>query len=446
MRASMRKLIAPQMKHLQQTTPTATLAPIPQLEAAFLTPLPTLSLTSPTTQSQLLTFLKIHLRSPITPQTLLHFLKNKLHYHPKFTHLDFHIFQWASTIDAYRHDHHTYEWMIRTLAVSDRFDALRVLVLDIMPSKPCPCSDGIFCCPRFEPIFRFAINSYCRVGRLNDASLAFDIMKKLIDGKPSVAVYNILIHGFVKNSQHDKALRLYDQLILDRVKPDVFTFNILISSYCKSNSFGSALELFKEMRAKSCEPNVVSFNTLIKGFFKERNYEEGVAMAYEMIDMGKRVLPDGFDCSDLFESLCSGSNAIRALEVVEEMWKTGKSPGIIACSTLVEGLRTAGKVEDALRFVNKMLKEGIVLDSVTFNCLLKDASHLGRTAEADRLRLLASSKGLDADAVTYNILVAGYTREGKTKEGELLVEEMLDKDYIPDIASYNRLIDRLHNI
>ncbi|KAJ8449234.1 hypothetical protein Cgig2_021698 [Carnegiea gigantea] len=414
MRKAVRKLSVPQSKHLQSTPPLVNPALAPVSES-FPTPLPTVCLSSSTTQTQLLIFLKAHLKPPITPQILLHFLKNKLHYHPKFTHLDFHIFQWATTIDLYRHDHHIYEWMIRTLAVTDRFDALRTILLECVPSKPCPCSDGIFCCPRIEPIYRFAINSYCRIGSLDDALLAFNTVQRLIDGRPNVALYNILIHGFVKNGQHDKALNLYDRLIMDRVKPDIFTFNIVISSYCRNSNFRSALELFKEMRAKGCEPNACEL----------------------LIDFArKKALPDGFDCSYLIERLCSESNVGRALEIVEEMWKAGTAPSLIACSTLVECLRKVGNVEEALRLVDKMLKEDILLDN---------ASHSGRTAEADKLRLLASSKGLDPDVMTDNILVDGYTREGRRKEGERLVEEMLDKDCIPDIASYNRLMDGLRN-
>lgn len=59
------------------------------------------------------------------------------------------------------------------------------------------------------------------------------------------------------------------------------------------------------------------------------------------------------------------------------------------------------------------------------------------------MRLLASRKGLVVDEMTYDILVSGCTREGKRKEGEALVDEMLDKEFIPDLATYNRFIDGL---
>ncbi|KAL9238877.1 hypothetical protein vseg_013248 [Gypsophila vaccaria] len=325
----MRKLITPRVKELQQT-------PSSPLLEAFPAPLPTISLIASTTQPQLLAFLTTHLRPPITPQTLLHFLKKKLHYHTKFTHLDFHIFQWTTTIDSYRHDHNIYEWMVRTLAITDRFDDLRIVLLERMPSMPCPCADGIFCCPRIEPIFRFAINSFCRVGRLDDALLAFDTIRKLIDGRPSVVLYNILIHGFVKHGQHDKALRLYDRIVQDRLNPDVYTFNILISGYCKCSMFGSALALFKEMRAKGCEPNVVTFNTLIRGFFRDRKIEEGVAMAYEMIDLGCQI--STVTCEILVNGLCQGGRTLAACDLLIDFLRKGVLPQGFDCSDLIERL------------------------------------------------------------------------------------------------------------
>ncbi|KAL8136075.1 hypothetical protein AgCh_010611 [Apium graveolens] len=120
-----------------------------------------------------------------------------------------------------------------------------------MVVNPCPCADGIVVCPRVEPIFWFAINAYCSIGRLDDSVKMFDRMSRLIDGKASVALYNVVIYGFVKFREFEKGLRFYER---DKEKGRV--------------------------------PNVVSFNTLIKGFFRERKVEEGVGMAYEMIELG----------------------------------------------------------------------------------------------------------------------------------------------------------------
>ncbi|EOY08249.1 Pentatricopeptide (PPR) repeat-containing protein, putative [Theobroma cacao] len=465
----------PQSKSPQPLPPLSPLLDSPQTPTPSLSLFPTIP--QPHHQNQLFSFLKTYLtHQPLTPKTLLHFLKIKLHHHPVFTHYDFQVFSWASTIDSFHHDHSTYLWMAHSLASSHRFSQLRSL-LSFIAANPCPCSPGIFSCPQMEPLFRFVIDSFCRARKLNDAVFAFETMKKLIDGRPSVVIYNVLINGYLKNGDFDKALGFYERMERDRVKPDVYTFNTLINGYCRNGKFESGLELFREMKEKGCSPNVVTFNTLIRGFFRERKVDEAVKMAYEMIQLGcdfssvtceilvnglckegrlleacdlvidfsrRMLLPKGFDYCDLMEELCGKGNG-RAFEVVNELWIKGNVPSLIACTTLIEGLRRLGRREDAFRLMDKMLKDGIVPDIMTFNCLMQDLCDLGRTMDANKFRLVASSKGLEPDEVTYNILIYGYTREGRRKEGEILVDEMLDKGFIPDIARYNRLMDGLSN-
>ncbi|XP_019193801.1 PREDICTED: pentatricopeptide repeat-containing protein At2g36240 isoform X3 [Ipomoea nil] len=372
----------------------------------------------PATQTQLTRLVKTHLKPSFTPKDLLSFIRKHIHYHPTLTHLDFHLFRHAASVDSFRHDHSTFEWMARTLAVSHRLDSLSSL-LQFIAANPCPCADGIFSCPRTEPIFRFAINAYCRSGKFDDALLAFDTMKRLIDGKP---------------------------------------------------------EMFKEMKNYGCVPNVVSFNTLIKRFLWEGKIEEGIGMAYEMIELGhemssvsceilvdglcrkgminkacdllvdfsrKGVMPSGFDYFAVVERLCDEGNVGRAMELVNELWRKGNTPSLIACITLIEGLRKARQIEEASKLVGDMLRECIVPDGVTFNCLLSDMCNAGKTVEANKLRMLGCSKGLRPDAMTYSILISGFTREGKRKEGEIVVDEMLDNGFIPDIFTYNRFMNEL---
>ncbi|KAJ0959825.1 hypothetical protein J5N97_000466 [Dioscorea zingiberensis] len=103
-------------------------------------------------------------------------------------------------------------------------------------------------------------------------------------------------------------------------------------------------------------------------------------------------------------------NSGRALEVVDELWRTGNVPSLIACTTLIEGLRRSARIDEALEVMERMLEEG----------------------------LLSSSKGLELDGMAYTILVSGYSREGKKKEVKVVVDEMLDMGFIPDLATYNR--------
>ncbi|KAJ0972708.1 hypothetical protein J5N97_020667 [Dioscorea zingiberensis] len=419
-------LLRSEKTHLTEPTPDA---------------LPTQSL-SPAPPAYLAHFLKTHVHA--SPSSLL----RRLLHHPRLRPYDLHLFQPSSS--SFSLDHSTYELMARSLAASNRLDALLLLL-----RRPCPCSDhGIFSCPRAEPVFRLSLLALLRASRLDDAESLFETLKKSLDSsRPPADLYNILINGFSKKNRYDKALQW-------------------------TRSFNAALAWFKDMRAKGCNPNVVTFNTLISGFFKEKRFTEGIGVAREMLDLGysfsvatceilvkglcsegreeeacdllmsfsnRGSVPDGFELFELIWRLCAKGKAELALKVFDEMWKRGNGVSLVACSALIEGLRNAGRKEDACRVLERMLEKGMVPDLVTCNCLLEALCDAGRTEDANQLRMLAMRKGWEPDAVTFSILVRGFSKEGRRREGEIVVNEMLDGGFIANIAGYNQLMKWLEN-
>nr|CAD1817887.1 unnamed protein product [Ananas comosus var. bracteatus] len=212
------------------------------------------------------------------------------------------------------------------------------------------------------------------------------------------------------------------------------------------------------MTSAGCRPGVVTFNTLIGAFFREKKFAEGVGIAREMLDLGtgfsvatceilvdglckegrvieavdllteflaSGALPEGFDCSALIESLCREGELERASELFDLVWEKRRSSlSVVTCTTLMEGLRKFGNLDAACGLTERMIEEGLVPDTITCNCLLEALCDAGKTSDANRLRVMASKK------------------EGK-KEGEGVLNEMLDGDFIPNIATYNRYLEGL---
>lgn len=127
---------------------------------------PTLTLSPSPKHSNFVNFLENNLphHQTLTPQTLLGFLRSKIRNHPLYAHYDFAVFNWAATLDTFRHDHDSFLWMSRSLAATHRFDDLYRL-LSFVAANPCPCSSGIFSCPELEPIFRSAIMRIVELGK-----------------------------------------------------------------------------------------------------------------------------------------------------------------------------------------------------------------------------------------------------------------------------------------
>ncbi|KAE8699932.1 hypothetical protein F3Y22_tig00110569pilonHSYRG00193 [Hibiscus syriacus] len=127
---------------------------------------------------------------------------------------------------------------------------------------------------------------------------------KLIDGRPGVVIYNLLINGYLKNGDFEEAL--------------------------------SSLGILDE---KGCRPNVGS--DLVIDFSR------------------KGLLPKGFDYCGLVEKLCGEADVARAFRVVNVLWMNGNVPSLIACTTLIEGLRRSQRRDDAFELMEKMLKDAL---------------------------------------------------------------------------------------
>ena len=111
--------------------------------------------------------------------------------------------------------------------------------------------------------------------------------------------------------------------------------------------------------------------------------------------------------------------------------------------TVLECLMKAGRLDKVCHLMQRMVEQGIIPDTISCNCIFEALCEAGRTAAANQLRVLAKEKGFEADSETYRVLVQGFGRQGRRKEGEAVLDEMLDSGFIPNIASYNRLLDGL---
>ncbi|KAI5003028.1 hypothetical protein ZWY2020_027678 [Hordeum vulgare] len=415
-----------------------------------------------------------------SPEALLRLLRRARH-HPRLAPLDLHLLLAAADASsAFRPDHRLTSLLAARLAASRRLPSLRRL-LQLVLSRPCPCADdSIFACPDLIPTFRKAILAFATSGDIPAASEALASLRRAADSPLPAEFYNIILHALARLHRHDDAIRFYGEMTsVHRVAPDAYTFNILNNSSCRVEGVDAAMRWFEEMRRRSCAPTGVSFNTLMRGFFREGRHKEGLKVAHEMLQLGAglsvasmeiligglcrggetlkaaevfqeflvdAVVPEGYDCLDLVESLCHVRRVDKAMEVVELVLERNRASclSVPAGVTVLECLMKAGRLDDVCRLMGRMAGQGIVPDTISCNCIFEALCEAGRTSDANRLRILAKENGFAADGATYNMLVQGFGRQGRVKEGEAVLDEMLDLGFIPNIVAYNRLLDSLH--
>ncbi|KAJ1286725.1 hypothetical protein BS78_03G374200 [Paspalum vaginatum] len=417
-----------------------------------------------------------------SPASLLRLLRRARH-HPRLAPLDLHILLAAADASsAFRPDHGLTSLLAARLAASRRLPSLRRL-LELVLTRPCPCADdSIFACPELLPTFRKAIVAFAASGHITAASEALASLRRVADSPLPAEFYNIILHALCCLHRHDDAILFYGEMTsVYRIAPDAYTFNILINSSCRAEGVDTAMRWFGEMQRRNCAPTGVSFNTLMRGFIRESRHKEGIKVAREMLEfgvglsvvsmeiligglcrgsdvikaaevfvefLGDGMVPEGFDCFELVDALCRVGKMDKAMQVVDMILErnTKCCLSVPAGATVLDCLMKAGKLDEVYRLMWRMIDQGIVPDTISCNSVFEALCEAGRTADANQLRVLAKEKGFEADGETYRVLVQGFGRQGSRKEGKAVLDEMLDSGFIPNIASYNRLLDGLHEM
>ncbi|XP_029421055.1 pentatricopeptide repeat domain-containing protein 3, mitochondrial isoform X2 [Nannospalax galili] len=105
--------------------------------------------------------------------------------------------------------------------------------------------------------------------------------------------YCTMIQGMVKHRAHAQALKLYTELLNNRLRADVYTFNALIEAktFVLNEKFeekwNNILDLLKHMVAQNVKPNLQTFNAMLK--FLRKFYSLGRLPALQTLREMKSI-------------------------------------------------------------------------------------------------------------------------------------------------------------
>ncbi|KAG6415007.1 hypothetical protein SASPL_122406 [Salvia splendens] len=107
------------------------------------------------------------------------------------------------------------------------------------------------------------MQSYCRVGKVEDAYSLLDVMSR----RPDCISYNILICGYSKRGDMKDVMRIRDEMLSLGLDLNWLTFNAILEGLCEhGEGAGNHAEVFlKEMVYKGINPDDSTYISLIKG-------------------------------------------------------------------------------------------------------------------------------------------------------------------------------------
>jgi len=267
--------------------------------------------------------------------------------------------------------------------------------------------------PPLSPvIYSIMIKGY---GRLHDQKSVDQVLAKAqvnnID--PDIIMYNSLIDAYINCNDVAKAYTIFKVLTAPRPHiaeqefsfptANLRTYNIMLKGFVKDEDMEKALLLSKEMDAVELW-DAVTTNTLV-----------GVAVATKNFDMAESIL-EKYTVD--VERTLSDSNARRS---------TRWHPNVEAYTELVGGYAKNGRLTKAMEIFKKMKHRGVDPNEYTYTSIIGALAKANKIDQARRmLTFMTESDGITTSVVTYNAFFTGMLEKDSSRNRDRTVDEAQD--------------------
>ncbi|TYH38730.1 hypothetical protein ES332_D12G130100v1 [Gossypium tomentosum] len=292
-------------------------------------------------------------------------------------------------------------------------------------------------------ILNTLINGLCKVGRQEEG---LDLMEKTKSNKglvPNTVTYNCLIDGFCKVGEVEKGKELFEKMQQDGISPNAITVTTLVDGMCRHGRINSALEFFGDMKEKGVKGNAAAaYTTLITAFCNADNFCKAVDLFDEMVRSGCSAYAIVY--YSLISGLCRAGRMDDAGNVYSKMKVAGFHPDIVCYNSLISGFCKKKKVDQAYEIVKEMEETGVKPDTITFNTLIAHFCKAGNFTHAHRVMKKMVKEGLAPTVATYGALIHGYCINGKLDDARKIFNNMSSTSKVPpNTVVYNILIESL---
>jgi pentatricopeptide repeat protein len=288
------------------------------------------------------------------------------------------------------------------------------------------------------------IDMYMKCGSIDNAQNVFDNMPTR-----DVISWNVMLLGYLKCGQGQKALALSRQMRQDGVQPDAVTFigflnvcasavaleegkhihkqimqsqyksdvfvgSSLIDMYGKCGSIEDAEKVFNRMPTR----NVVAWSAMIQAHVKCGQGQKALALSQQMQRGG--VEPD----PAVFVAVLNACAILAALEegrhIEEQIIQRGYQSDVFVIASLLDMYAKCGSIVDAQQVFNSMPTQHVVCWTAMLGCY---AMH-GHAKEALGHFERMCEEGIQKNDITFVSLLSACSHAGLVDEGLHYFESM----------------------
>ncbi|KAG0276004.1 hypothetical protein BGZ95_008126 [Linnemannia exigua] len=201
------------------------------------------------------------------------------------------------------------------------------------------------------------ISACTRVGSEEMAKSLFKEMVRSPNYQPRHGPHNAMIQFYVRQKKdRAQALSYYEDMLQRRLTPTEHTYTLLIEAFACIQPFDmtEAHRLIQSLKRGPVRASEAHYGALIHAYGVEHR-DVGTAESVFQNMCASGIIPKGPAYQSLIESLIANNQVSRAVQVRDDLLKSGQPSSAYIENTLIKGHGQEGKIEAAEAIFDSML-------------------------------------------------------------------------------------------
>lgn len=338
-------------------------------------------------------------------------------------------FKWAELHKGVPHSADLYTLMVDNLGKTKKFELMWELMEKMKQLK------GYITLDTMAKIIR----RLAKAGKYEDAIEAFEKIE-LFGISKDITVFNILMDALVKEGSVENAERLYFEFN-ESIPPNLKTYNMLMHGWCKTRQMEKAMKTIDEMKENGYYPDYVTYANLIEAYCREKDFRKVDATLEEMKKNG--LQPNVVIYTIIMTALSRAKETDKALEIYEQMKQNNCCPDTTFYNAFISSLSHGGRLKDSEAVFEDMSKQGVVPNVATYNTLILIAANNSDEEKALNLLKKMEENMCKPNRNSYAPLLKMCCRLKRMKVLSFLLNHMFKNDVSIDQGMYSLLVNRL---
>merc|ERR1719272_2824511 len=172
---------------------------------------------------------------------------------------------------------------------------------------------------------------------------------------------------YASRSLYREALKMYDYMVLDKLKPDGMMYICLMNDAIACNDMAKAQHFFMEL-CKVEKPSLRTYMTILRTYQRQGKWEAAVNILTQMKDSG--IAPDNLVFNNILGCCISSGQVEIAAKLVDTWKKTPDMVDVISYNTVFKGYVQQANFEKSEALLTQMQSDGVAPNLISFNSVM----------------------------------------------------------------------------